>query len=117
MLQLQSLRIQLAFFIALHVASCLRAQTAPPDPVLHRRSYNQNEEIDFGTRSTGRTVLPMEASGEYTLGSGEVVDVELQPDRLSGFITRFGDRESDQGTPLTFFFATTLLLNVTRLSP
>jgi hypothetical protein len=32
--------------------------------------------------------------------------VELQPDRLSGFITRLGDRESDEGTPLTFFFAT-----------
>jgi hypothetical protein len=38
-----------------------------------------------------------------------MVDVELQPDRLSGFITRFGDRESDQGTPLTFFFATSRL--------
>jgi hypothetical protein len=84
-------------------------QTRTPDPVLHRRSYNQDEEIDFGTRSTGRTVLPLEASGEYTLGSGEVVDVELQPDRLSGFITRLGDRESDQGTPLTFFFATSRL--------
>jgi hypothetical protein len=37
------------------------------------------------------------------------VDVELQPDRLSGFITRLGDRESDEGTPLTFFFATSRL--------
>ncbi len=40
---------------------------------------------------------------------GELVDVELQPDRLSGFITRLGDRESDEGTPLTFFFATSRL--------
>ena len=38
-----------------------------------------------------------------------MVDVELQPDRLSGFITRLGDRESDEGTPLTFFFATSRL--------
>jgi hypothetical protein len=37
------------------------------------------------------------------------VDVELQPDRLTGYITRLGDRESDEGTPLTFFFATSWL--------
>jgi len=37
------------------------------------------------------------------------VDVELQPDRLTGYITRLGDRESDEGTPLTFFFATSRL--------
>ncbi len=54
-------------------------------------------------------MLPVEASGAYSLGSGGSIDVELQPDRLSGFITRLGDRESDQGTPLTFFFATSRL--------
>jgi hypothetical protein len=79
-----------------------------PQPVLHRRGYNQVED-EMDTRSSGRTVLPLEASGEYTLGSGEFVDVELQPDRLTGYITRLGDRESDEGTPLTFFFATSRL--------
>lgn len=88
----------------------LCAQSTSPNPVLHRRAYNQSDdELDIGTRSTGRTVLPLEASGEYSLGSGGNVDVELQPDRLSGFITRLGDRESDEGTPLTFFFATSRL--------
>ena len=88
----------------------LWAQTKTPDPVLHRRSYNQvDDDLDYGTRSSGRTILPLEASGEYSLGSGGMVDVELQPDRLSGFITRLGDRESDEGTPLTFFFATSRL--------
>ncbi len=90
----------------LALAPTLCAQT----PVLHRRSYSQvDDEVDIATRSTGRTILPLEASGEYTLGSGEIVEVDLQPDRLSGFITRLGDRESDQGTPLTFFFATSRL--------
>jgi hypothetical protein len=85
-------------------------QTKDPTPVLHRRGYNQvDEDLGYDTRSSGRTVLPVEASGEYALGSGEVVEVELQPDRLSGFITRFGDRMSDEGTPLTFFFATARL--------
>ncbi len=86
------------------------AQTKTQDPVLHRRGYNQvDEDLDFGTRSSGRTILPLDASGSYSLGSGGLIDVELQPDRLSGFITRLGDRESDQGTPLTFFFATSRL--------
>jgi hypothetical protein len=79
-----------------------------PQPVLHRRGYNQvNDPMD--TRSSGRTLLPPEASGEYALGTGEIVEVELQPDHLTGYITRLGDRESDEGTPLTFFFATSRL--------
>jgi hypothetical protein len=74
-----------------------------PQPVLHRRS---SVEVDLGTRSTGRTTLPEDASGEYVLGSGSTIDVELQTDRLSGFLTRPGDRESDEGAVLTFFFST-----------
>jgi hypothetical protein len=86
------------------------AQGPASDPVLHRRSYNHDDaDLEYDTRSTGRTMLPLEASGEYSMGSGATVDVELQPDRLSGFITRSGDRESDEGTPLTFFFATSRL--------
>jgi hypothetical protein len=75
-------------------------------PVLHRRVSQMDNEFDYVTRSVGKTALPSEASGEYGLGGGGTIDIELQPDRLSGFITRLGDRESDEGTPLTFFFAT-----------
>jgi hypothetical protein len=86
------------------------SQTRAPDPVLHRRTYSQvDDDLGYNTRSSGRTILPLEASGEYQLGSGEIVEIDLQPDRLSGFITRFGDRVSDEGTPLTFFFATSRL--------
>ena len=98
--------------LALVLPGCgkLWAQAKAPDPVLHRRGYNQaGDDVDIRTRSSGRTVLPLEASGEYSLGSGGMVDVELEPERLSGYITRLGDRESDQGTPLTFFFATSRL--------
>ena len=95
---------------ALLTVAPLCAQTKAQDPVLHRRGYNQvDDDLDMGTRSSGRTILPVEASGAYSLGSGGSIDVELQPDRLSGFITRLGDRESDEGTPLTFFFATSRL--------
>jgi hypothetical protein len=86
------------------------AQTKTQNPVLHRRGYNQvDDDFDMTTRSSGRTIIPLEASGTYSLGSSGAIDVELQPDRLSGFITRLGDRESDEGTPLTFFFATSRL--------
>jgi hypothetical protein len=96
--------------LALLAAAPLSAQIQTRDPVLHRRGYNQvDDDLDMGTRSSGRTMLPLEASGTYSLGSGGRIDVELQPDRLSGFITRLGDRESDEGTPLTFFFATSRL--------
>jgi hypothetical protein len=80
-----------------------------PVAVLHRRVSPVNDEFDYATRSVGRTALPPEASGEYVLGGGGTIEIDLQPDRLSGFITRQGDRESDEGTPLTFFFATSRL--------
>jgi hypothetical protein len=99
------LRLKIALVLLLAVTSA-----AAQNPVLHRRAYNQDDDgVDVETRSTGRTILPLEASGEYTLGTNEFVEVDLQPDRLSGFISRMGDRESDQGTPLTFFFATSHL--------
>jgi hypothetical protein len=100
-------------FLAVFLA--LLALTLPPGwgqsqayvPVLHRRVADvEDDGMDYATRSSGRTVLPPEASGEYALGGGGMIDIELQPDRLSGFITRLGDRESDEGTPLTFFFST-----------
>jgi hypothetical protein len=107
--QVRSVHLAGLAFVLLAPA-LLWAQTKAQDPVLHRRAYNQvDDDLDMSTRSTGRTILPEEASGTYSLGSGGSIDVELQPDRLSGFITRLGDRESDEGTPLTFFFATSRL--------
>lgn len=94
---------------ALLITATLCAQGPQQAPVLHRRSYQLDDDQENNTQSSGRTILPVEASGEYQLGTNEMVDVELQPDRLSGFITRFGDRQSDEGVPLTFFFATSHL--------
>lgn len=62
------------------------------------------------TASRGMTTLPLEASGQYLLGqSGEGVQIDLERNRLDGYISRLGDRMSDQGTPLTFFFANSSL--------
>ena len=56
--------------VLLPYGAALLGQTKAPEPVLHRRGYNQVESLDIDTRSSGRTILPLEASGEYSLGSG-----------------------------------------------
>lgn len=89
-----------------------RAQTGVAPP-LHRRSPSPgagNDDADTALVSHGRTALPLEASGEYLLGGkGDAIEIDLEPHRLSGYVSRRGDRNSDQDTPLTFFFATSLL--------
>ena len=97
-------------FILSMVVPWLTAQTAPT-PELHRRADSQAvEEADSVTISRGTTTLPADASGSYSLGkNGEAVEIDLQPDRLTGYISRLGDQLSDQGAPLTFFFATSVL--------
>jgi hypothetical protein len=88
----------------------LYAQTAS-EPALHRRVDAQAvEERDSFTISRGRTTLPAEVSGAYSLGAnGEGIEIDLERNYLSGYISRSGDKMSDEGTPLTFFFATSWL--------
>lgn len=92
---------------------------APPaaGPALHRRAESQAlAERNSETLSSGRTTLPADVSGQYLLGeNGESIEIDLEPDRLSGYVSRFGDQASDEGEPLTFFFASTAL-NGRRLS-
>lgn len=60
------------------------------------------------TESRGRSLLPAEASGEYRLNSsGDAIQLNLDGGALNGYLSRLGDRESDRGTPLTFFFSRT----------
>ena len=46
-------------------------------PVLHRRAPQIDDEFDYATRSVGRTALPSEASGEYALGGGGTIEIDL----------------------------------------
>jgi hypothetical protein len=77
-------------------------------PVLHLRN-EPSRQPQIVTEIHGRPVLPDEASGEYGFGQpGEVIQIILEPPgRLTGYISRFGNHESDQGTPLTFLFLRT----------
>lgn len=107
--RLLSLLLPILFPLLFLDSARVLAQEAAP--ALHRRMEATSiDEAESATISRGRTTLPLDASGEYSLGkSGEAVEIDLEPNRLSGYISRFGDRMSDQGTPLTFFFATSAL--------
>jgi hypothetical protein len=88
------------------------AQQQLPSPSLQRRKQALAED---GVFLPGRTNLPQEASGAYALSANpaEVIEIILNGDgdsvRLQGYLTRIGDSESDQGAPLSFFFARTLV--------
>jgi hypothetical protein len=81
-----------------------------PSPRLQRRKQALTED---GVFLPGRTNLPQEASGAYALSPNpaEVIEIILNGDgdsvRLQGYLTRMGDGESDEGAPLSFFFART----------
>jgi hypothetical protein len=80
-------------------------------PALHHRGDPSTADHPVVVKP-GRTnsLIPENASGEYMLGHpGEIVEITLQFGGLSGYISRQGDGESDNGTPLTFFFDQTLL--------
>ena len=75
-------------------------------PSLHHRSDPDTIDRPVVVKQ-GHTnsLLPEDASGEYMLGHpGELVEITMQFGELSGYISRQGDEESDNGTPLTFFF-------------
>jgi hypothetical protein len=60
---------------------------------------------DVVPRDASRSTLPPDASGEYLIDeAGSTVEVTLEAGKISGYVTRMGDEQSDKDTPLTFFF-------------
>jgi hypothetical protein len=96
--------------LCLGAACCAGAQTAG-DPSLHRRSASATPDTSADTRpssQTGTSTLPADASGEYLLDeSGSVIQITIESGKLSGYVTRMGDEQSDKDTPLTLFFEQT----------
>ena len=101
--------VLLLCFLPLPVPS-ISAQQQLPSPRLQRRKQALAED---GVFLPGRSNLPQEASGAYALSPNpaEVIEIILNGDgdsvRLQGYLTRMGDGQSDQGAPLSFFFART----------
>ena len=79
-------------------------------PSLHQRSeMNQdpseadaNRAIDSAAEPSS---LPADVWGSYQFDhSNDSIELDLDRNKLSGYITQLGDAETDSNTPLTFFF-------------
>ena len=90
----------------LSITVCILALQQIAAPVLHHRGDPSLEDASaIVVREHARRLLPENASGEYKLGeSGEVIQVTEQFGEISGYITRLGQSDSDNGATLTYFF-------------
>jgi hypothetical protein len=88
---------------------------ATSTPSLHQRSeMNQdqaeadaNNAIDSAREPSS---LPNDVWGSYLFDhSNDSIELDLDRNRLSGYITQLGDAETDSNTPLTFFFDQTAI--------
>jgi len=80
------MKIWIASIVILLGAATLFAQTVPPPPA--------------------PSVAPVDYSGMYTFRKeGEFVQITVEnPGRVTGFVSRYGDGESDEGAFLNQFF-------------
>lgn len=99
----------LLLFAACIYSAAFSQQTTRP--VLHRRSELQDNANATTKNPTGHeSTLPDDVSGEYEFGKlNDWIEIDIHRNRLSGYITRLGDAESDTNTPLTYFFDRTSL--------
>lgn len=101
----RALGLLLLAVFTIEICSVSLAQSG--HPVLHHREAGQPSSAasEEPAVTTGLSTLPSDVSGEYLLGdNGEVIEIDLQPKHLDGYISLRGDNSSDNGTPLTFFF-------------
>lgn len=78
-------------------------------PSLHTRSQAGNAESSDDPNASDPdgqiSTLPKDVSGAYGFDHlNESIELEIQRKKISGYITRLGDAETDRNTPLTFFF-------------
>ncbi len=75
-------------------------------PSLHDRSQGYRNQAAPGTNFANQpSSLPSDVWGSYEFDhTSESIELDLDRNRLNGFIARLGDAETDNNTPLTFFF-------------
>ncbi|MGH9615110.1 MAG: hypothetical protein ACRD28_00105 [Acidobacteriaceae bacterium] len=76
-------------------------------PGLHRRSQATQDCADSRVANSTNppSNLPRDVWGAYEFEhGGDSIELDLDRNKLSGYITRLGDAETDNNTPLTFFF-------------
>lgn len=87
-------------------AAALPQQTSTPR--LHHRS-DPDDNNSSGTAPDATTqhasTLPGDVSGPYEFDhENESIEIDIDRNKLSGYISRLGDSETDSNTPLTYFF-------------
>jgi hypothetical protein len=86
-------------------AICMQQTTQPG---LHHRSDenpdSQSQPREDFERQPPNT-LPADVSGPYDFDHrNESIEIDIGGNKLTGYISRLGDAETDSNTPLTFFF-------------
>jgi len=107
--RLPGTRIALGFLFAVTMCPQIWTQQSSR-PMLHSRSQQEPDEtIPAGPSSqepVGQpSTLPDDVWGTYEFDhSSDSIEIDLNRNKISGYITRLGDAETDSNTPLTFFF-------------
>jgi hypothetical protein len=77
-------------------------------PKLYTRAQSEaSDSVGTEPRSSGdqHSTLPADVSGAYEFDHlNESIEVDVDRNKLSGYISRLGDSETDTNTPLTYFF-------------
>ena len=86
------------------------AASAAAGPQLHKRTEQKDETQRSFSNPQVPSKLPSEASGEYQLGKpGDVIEIILDSNGLTGYISMLGKSDHDKEVPLTYFFDETQL--------
>ena len=84
--------------------------TGQSSPELHKRTEQKDETARSYINPQVPSKLPSEASGEYQLGKpGDVIEIILDSNGLTGYISMLGKSDKDKEVPLTYFFDETQL--------
>ena len=85
-----------------------QAQTAQVPGLLQRAPNSGLAQLASppSTQSPAQALaLPRDVSGAYAFDRrSESIEIDIDRGRLSGYISRLGDAETDKNTPLTYFF-------------
>ncbi len=83
------------------------AQQTSSSGLHHRSDENaaQQDQSPQNSGSEGSSTLPGDVSGPYHFDhSNESIEIDIEHSKLTGYISRLGDLETDSNIPLTFFF-------------
>ena len=108
---LATLTMGLAFALVAVVPLCAQDTASSTGiPQLHKRTDQKDETQRSYLNPQVPSKLPSEASGEYQLGKpGDVIEIILDSNGLTGYISMLGKSDHDKEVPLTYFFDDTQL--------